>query len=220
MIPVEYQIIGGLDAEYLEALKERFWDKVDKQAGNGCWEWTASRNLTGYGHFGVLGLPSQVAHRVSYELNVGPIPAGYYVCHHCDNPPCIRPDHLFTGTNGDNVRDAIEKGRWKSHRANSKFTDETIEYWRNHFDPKKHVVARIAKGLGVTPATVRNFLRGETYQDVPGTRHVITTTFYIDESEKKALFDAYKQGIPIPDIAADLDMHQASAYRLISEYVN
>lgn len=85
-------------------LSERFWPKVEKT--DGCWLWTANTRPNGYGLFGSVG-----AHRVAYELCVGPIPSGMYVCHRCDNPACVRPDHLFVGTQLDNMRDMVTKGR-------------------------------------------------------------------------------------------------------------
>lgn len=76
----------------------------------GCIEWTGARQKAGYG---ALNLDGEVkaTHRLSYETNVGPIPTGMFVCHKCDNPSCINPEHLFLGTNEDNVEDMRQKGR-------------------------------------------------------------------------------------------------------------
>lgn len=89
--------------------ESRFWSKVDKSGE--CWVWMASRLPWGYGQFGVAGRTSARAHRVSWEMAYGPIPDGLLVLHRCDNPPCVRPDHLFLGTARDNLLDAIAKGR-------------------------------------------------------------------------------------------------------------
>lgn len=73
--------------------EERFWVKVDKDGPGGCWLWTASQNGRGYGQIRVSGR-LLYAHRVAYELEVGPIPEGLTIDHLCRNPSCVRPDHL------------------------------------------------------------------------------------------------------------------------------
>ena len=100
------------------SVAERFWARVQK--GSGCWLWIGGRRRRGYGAFsGGLALGETVAHRFAWELANGTIPTGMLVCHHCDNPPCVKtepdeqyPDgHLVLGTYEDNARDAISKGR-------------------------------------------------------------------------------------------------------------
>ena len=93
---------------YTKPLETRFWSKVHKTEG--CWLWTASRRRDGYGYISVYGMMS-AAHRVAWRLSYGDIPPGLFVLHHCDNKVCVRPDHLFLGTQKDNVHDAISKGR-------------------------------------------------------------------------------------------------------------
>jgi hypothetical protein len=111
-------------------LAERFWKKVVKHE-MGCWEWNGS-NVKGRGTINLNRRPA-LAPRVSWELHFGPIPPGLFVLHHCDNPACTRPDHLFVGTQSDNLLDASRKGRLKGkklpkgedHHA-AKLTDEDV----------------------------------------------------------------------------------------------
>jgi hypothetical protein len=87
---------------------ERFWNKVER--GDGCWEWRGAKSRFGYGRF-IVGRNNRLAHRVAWAATRGEIPVGMNVCHRCDNPSCVNPDHLFLGTQRDNVRDMHEKGR-------------------------------------------------------------------------------------------------------------
>lgn len=100
---------------------ERFWSQVAR-SDDGCWEWTGRRKKNKKQHYGLVRVyvgkrngrsvkRQFMAHRVAWELTNGPIPAGLFVCHHCDNPPCVRLDHLFLGTHKDNAADAQAKGR-------------------------------------------------------------------------------------------------------------
>lgn len=94
------------------SITDRFWAKVDRSGE--CWLWTASVRRDGYGNFNRGSGDGWVsAHRFSYELHHGPIPARLLVLHSCDNRRCVNPSHLSLGTHRDNTRDAITKGRFR-----------------------------------------------------------------------------------------------------------
>ena len=97
---------------------------------NGCTPWMGARSR-GYGDFG-----KRKAHRVAWELANGPIPAGLVVCHSCDNPPCVNPDHLWVGTMGDNIRDCISKGRGRGQFVSGKNHPASIRKGDNHWRTK------------------------------------------------------------------------------------
>lgn len=108
---------------------ERFRDKFVPEPNSGCWLWCGSTTDTGYGRVKVNG-KIQRAHRVSYELHNGLIPEGLNVCHTCDTPLCVNPDHLFLGTQQDNITDMIQKGRAVyvkgASNGRSKLTEEQV----------------------------------------------------------------------------------------------
>ena len=95
----------------MPTLEERFWSKVEMIPFHPCWEWMGFRNEWGYGQVAISHRSPERAHRLSWIIHYGPIPRGLFVCHRCDNPGCVRPDHLFLGTTTDNMRDMISKGR-------------------------------------------------------------------------------------------------------------
>jgi hypothetical protein len=105
-------------ARWTKTIDERFWDKIDRNGPipphrpdlGPCYVWTAHRQSDGYGTFKVDG-NTVLAHRWIWQRTHGVLPRKIETCHHCDNPACVRLDHLFTGTHADNVRDSVSKGR-------------------------------------------------------------------------------------------------------------
>lgn len=154
----------------------RFWAKVNSAGKDGCWLWTASSmDTSGHGQFTVRRDGKQFhlyAHRVVWELTRGPIPAGLVICHSCDIPPCVNPDHLFIGTQADNLADARLKGRLREYLPRTfKFTpDERLRIFQ--LPARRGLVTELAKQYGVTKTAISRiraglFTRPDVFERVP-----------------------------------------------------
>lgn len=92
-------------------VQKRFWDKVDKSNQEGCWEWKGAKSPKGYGSFTLSTHAVYAPHVLSLWSHLNEAPTGRFCCHKCDNPSCVRPDHLWFGTASENTQDALTKGR-------------------------------------------------------------------------------------------------------------
>lgn len=158
-----------------------------------CWEWPMSRTKAGYGQLSTSNgsarsVELHYAHRVSYFLSNGPIENGMNICHKCDNPACFNPNHLFCGSQKDNIRDCISKGRFnfnphrpsggehwavqnkdKVHRA---LCGENNSRAKLSFDDAKYIRSSgrtgsdLAKHFGVSDSTISAIRRGKTYRSI------------------------------------------------------
>jgi hypothetical protein len=147
---------------------KRFWAKVRK--GDGCWEWTASQQ-NGYGAFGFGKRGQNVrAHRFSYFLAHGDVPDRKHVLHRCDNPRCVRPDHLFLGTDADNAADRDAKGRWhggigeRAHKA--KLTAREVVEIRQRYEEGGTSYPKLAREYGVTWPAIYAIVRRRSWKHV------------------------------------------------------
>lgn len=129
-------------------LEARFWSRVRKLE-SGCWEWTGCRYGAGYGVIGRGGFRGgqTPAHRVSWMIHRGDIPDGLLVCHTCDNPPCVNPDHLFLGTHTDNAHDAKRKGRLSNGERHAKlvsagYSDKNRSFHREWMAARNRLAPR------------------------------------------------------------------------------
>jgi len=145
--------------------RERFLSHVDKSSP--CWTWTANKDAKGYGRFRFHGRQSFHAHRASYVLFVGPIPDGSLVLHRCDNPSCVRPDHLFLGNYSDNLIDCIRKGRRTfpcgERNGYHKLTRQSVVEIRTHAETPTMV---FAERYGVSRDAILRVKHGETWKGV------------------------------------------------------
>ena len=152
-------------------LEERFWNFVDKQSNEDCWEWKGQILLNGYGRIS-LGSKKDgggLAHRVSWKLhNKKDIPDGMFVMHKCDNPSCVNPNHLLIGTPKDNTQDMIAKGRKNvvspkgEGNGKSLLDAEKVRLIRS--STLNH--AALGRQLGVSPNCIRGVRTGRTWSHI------------------------------------------------------
>lgn len=151
-----------------EKLGARFWKRVRRPA-EGCWAWTGALDRRGYGVVKVEGSARQ-AHRVAYELAVGPITRGLHVLHRCDNPQCVRPDHLHLGTHQDNMQEREERKRGKpaslpgASNPQARLTKQQAQEIRSKATRPGVTPSALAREYGVSVQTVTRVLRWETYR--------------------------------------------------------
>ena len=161
--------------------EQRFWGKVNKdgptQTGmeSPCWVWTGYRNEHGYGMFGIGDVWGR-AHRHSFILENGPLPnlPGYHgacVLHRCDNPPCIRADHLFLGTHGENVADMRQKGRANHVRGersgSARLTEMQVREMRALYAAGTLNGPSLAVRFGVAHSNVYAIIKRRTWSHLP-----------------------------------------------------
>ena len=150
--------------------EDRFWQKVDIKDGDECWEWLGSvHHQWGYGGFNING-KCTASHRFSWEWHYGKVPIEMCVCHHCDNPKCVRPDHLFLGTNQDNTNDMVNKGRSANsvgeNNSNSKLTEIQVIEIRKLYDLKKRNGGKIARKYGIVKETVYDIVHRKRWKHI------------------------------------------------------
>lgn len=150
------------DAEWLK----RFWARVDRT--DDCWTWCGARHTFGYGVVSFLGRQRYV-HRLVYMMNHGRIPSGMSVLHRCDNPPCCRPDHLFLGSQLDNVRDMASKKRYHSypgeHHTLAALTNAEAARIRALLKEGGISQRQLARDYGVSNMTVWSIANGKSYKE-------------------------------------------------------
>jgi hypothetical protein len=142
--------------------RERFERRIGPPDEKGCREFIGSRTAAGYGRFRLAGV-TVIASRLSFYLATGVHPMDLLVCHHCDNPPCVNPDHLFLGTKDDNMADMVAKGR--AARTGAKLTEEAVVVIRAAYAAGTSQL-RLAATYGVTPQTIAQAIHRKRWKSV------------------------------------------------------
>lgn len=167
--------LSAADLALVLASGLRFWSFVSGRDGPGCWEWSGAR-VEGYGSFYVRPGLSVKAHRAAWMLAAGgDVPVGMMLCHRCDNPACVCPEHLFPGTARDNLRDASRKGRlaYSDERRRAR-SGEGNPFARLTWAAAREIRARRAAGatyrelcdaFGVGSGTIAAVLTGRTWKE-------------------------------------------------------
>lgn len=138
---------------------QRFWSKVEKTES--CWNWTQGLDRRGYGQI-KISARNYGAHRLSWFIHNGSIPTNLSVCHRCDRPSCIRPDHLFLGTHAENMADMHKKNR---HRVGSKLTAEQVRQIKQMYQ-EGITQSEIASIMNVTFSNISYILSGKTWKHI------------------------------------------------------
>ncbi len=151
--------------------EDRFWENVNKNAENGCWEWTGYCNELGYGRIYIEGQNVYV-HRYSYELQNGPVPEDLCVLHNCpggDNPRCCNPAHLWLGTKADNSLDMVRKGRQAkgSTKRDAKLDENKVVEIRLRYQRENITFKALALEYGVDSETIASVIYRRTWRDIP-----------------------------------------------------
>jgi hypothetical protein len=145
--------------------EERFFEFVHPEPNSGCWLWDGHLNEHGYGKFGYKG-QNGLAHRASYDMHVEPVPEGLWVLHKCDVPCCVNPEHLFLGTQQDNIDDMHAKKRERHPigmaHGRAKLTEDDVRAIRADIRSQ----AQLSKLYGVTKTNIYSIKRRETWKHV------------------------------------------------------
>lgn len=146
---------------------KRLWPRVNRGSPSECWEWTGARTKAGYGLL-TIRYKNYLAHRLAWELHgQTKIPDGVFICHHCDNPACCNPSHLFLGSQADNIRDAAKKGRMPKgeKHISTGLTEDDVRQIR-YFGYTDMTKKAIGERFGISRQAVTDILLKRTWSHV------------------------------------------------------
>lgn len=138
-----------------QKLIDRLWRDVERTET--CWLWTGWTSKDGYGRL-TYKTKEIYTHRLSWQIHNGEIPVGLLVLHECDTPACVRPDHLFLGTHGDNGRDRATKGRTRNQYGSPTCSPDEVHYIKQLYRAGGISQREIARRTGVHPVIINNIV--------------------------------------------------------------
>jgi hypothetical protein len=234
--PMRFALMSSGDPMKM-TMEERFWSKVRK--AEGCWVWAGTmRGAYGTFSIGARSAGQVGAHRMAWQLTNGPIAAGLFVCHRCDNPPCVNPDHLFLGTVQDNVADMVAKGRGVAadRHGCAKLTREQAQAVLDTYFAGGITIKETGRTLGVPRGTVRDIVCGRAWKELytdahraafPGLAKQNTAVRHpkggavgvskLSDHQVAEMRGLYEAGLASQYQLADrFGVHQATVHRIVS----
>lgn len=199
------------------------FEKCFKKKRNGCWEWQKGKNSEGYGSFRFLGENSTPASRASWRLYVGEIPENMCVLHKCDNPACVRPEHLFLGTRSDNSIDMLSKNRWPRDKALlgeehplSVATEDAVVAIRRLWKDTTLSQTDIGNMYGLEQTTVSGIVTGRTWKQLPLTApHPDRNIKCKSEAYINTVMHYHRLGLTTRQIAKKTPISKQTVWRII-----
>jgi hypothetical protein len=203
------------------SIVKKIKDNIKQNPKTFCWEWQGRLNQDGYGRPHVGG-KQIMAHRLSYETFVGKIPKGLLVLHKCDNPCCVNPNHLFIGTDMDNQKDMIKKGRkrWGEREPRALLTDDAVKFIRKHGKPKdpKYGWRPLGKRFGVSSETIRAAFHARQWKHIKDKPREIPKAKRIDLETKAKIKELWPE-FSYDKLAEKFNIGKTSVARILKRAV-
>lgn len=189
----------------------RFWGNV--LIGDGCWLWLLGCDQDGYGVTRIV--PGETkAHRAAFTLSKGTVPTSLMVLHTCDNPPCVRPSHLYAGTAADNSRDCVMRGRNRrgDRHGRSKLTTSVVSEIRTRYEAGGVTQTELAAAFGVSQGTIGSAIRGTTWVGVQ--TEVVKRSRRIRDDDAVRIREMLETGMTTGEVADALGLRPKTIRRV------
>lgn len=179
---------------------DRFWEKIDKTGD--CWIWTAAKTNKGYGKL-TIRRRTWIAHRFAFTITHGMIPSSAHVLHRCDNPPCCNPDHLFLGSNDDNIRDRIAK--WRGRKLSKGQEAQAAQLYANGATYRD-----IQEMFKISRAQVWRLLH-----KTGSIQHRVWHNFVLTSEQEAELSRKYATGLTQTELAQEYDIGISTVHYIL-----